>query len=91
MTFTVQTGKGGEAGMIFARLCAHRDDCDESSPFLFCSKCKAYLSRAEFRFCPWCGHKIQLASKVQIIEANGDEAGIFEEEIDFVRKRVKWE
>ena len=79
-------------GVIFARLYVHRDDGYESVPYLFCSKCKALLLRSEFRFCPWCGHKLKPASKVQLIEANIDEiTGPLMDQLDFVRERVKWE
>lgn len=81
----------GEVGMIFARLIVQREDSYESRPFLFCSKCKAYLVGSEFRFCPWCGHKLKPASKVQLIETNGNEVTEhFRDQIDFVRERVKW-
>ena len=78
--------------MIFARLFVQRKDGYESTPFLFCSKCKAYLFKSEFRFCPWCGHKLKPTSKVQLIETNGDEVTEqFRNQLDFVREKVKWE
>ena len=79
--------------MRFIRLQIRDENGYSSDPYLFCSKCKAFILNGEFRFCPWCGHKF-VKKPVEIMDV--DQSELTENEInfrnivDYIRERVNW-
>lgn len=80
--------------MKFIRLQIHDGDGYSSEPYLFCSKCRAFIMNGQFRYCPWCGHKFT-DKQVELMDV--DQSELTENEInfrnivDYIKERVKWE
>lgn len=75
------------------RLQIHNGDGYSSEPYLFCSKCRAFIMNGQFRYCPWCGHKFT-CKQVEFMDV--DQSELTEKEInfrnivDYIRGKVNW-
>lgn len=78
--------------MKFVRLeTTYKNGSTSSEPFLFCTGCHSFLLH-ESNFCPGCGRKLNRSPKLsQIIKMNEGDVSGFEETLNYVKERIKWQ